>query len=149
MILEPIARLPLYGGQIPGAARIAAAFAEGNPLSAPCEVREKRYAQKDDDARRFEVHGRTIDLMLARSGAETIHICPAAELAPAEPLPGGADGRKLDGGPRGSAVRLEAGWFCAIFPGEAHMVGGRADGADEIEKWVVKVPCGEEWVREI
>ena len=32
MILEPIARLPLYGGQIPGAARIAAAFAEGGSI---------------------------------------------------------------------------------------------------------------------
>ena len=51
------------------------------------------------------------------------------------------DGRKLDGAPRGSAVLLEQGWFCAIFPGEAHMVGGKVDGAEgEIDKWVVKVP---------
>ena len=141
MILDRTDRLALYEGLIPGAARIARAFGDKAPAEAGCEVREKRYACKDDAARRFEVHGHTVDLMMARGGAEVIHLCPEAELTPAEALPGGADGRKLDGAPRGSAVLLQKGWFCAIFPGEAHMVGGRPDGADgEIDKWVVKVP---------
>ena len=146
MILDMISRLPLYETVIPGAAAIAAAFAQSALESAGCEVREKAYDAKADAARRFEVHFHTIDLMMARAGAEVIHICPMDALTPAEPLPGGADGRKLDGGPRGSAVELEAGWFCAIFPGEAHMVGGRApSGAPGIEKWVVKAACPREW----
>lgn len=143
MILDLISRLPMYGAVIPDAARIAAAFSAGDGSASPCEVREKRYATKSDDSRRFEVHFHTVDLMMAREGAEVIHICPMESLIPAEALPGGADGRKLDGTPRGSAVVLEKGWFCAIFPGEAHMVGGRVNGVDGvIDKWVVKVDCG-------
>ena len=61
----------------------------------------------------------------------------------AEPLPGGADGYKLNGKSCGTRVRLEAGWFCAIFPGEAHMVAGKTEGAEFVSKWVVKAPCSE------
>ena len=61
-------------------------------------------------------------------------------------LPKGADGRKLNGAPRGTAVLLEAGRFCAIFPGEAHMVGGKLpEGPDGIVKWVTKVPAPAEF----
>ena len=141
MIIDSISRLALYEGLIPNAAEIAAAFAAQTPERAPYEVREKSYSLKEDATRRFEVHGHTIDLMMARDGAETIQICPAQCLIPAEALPNGADGRKLDGAPQGSAVVLEAGCFCA---GEAHMVAGRIDGAEgSIAKWVVKVPCPE------
>jgi len=142
MILDTIARLPLYEAQIPGAKQIAEAFFANAPQAAPCEVREKSYALKADEKRRFEVHFHTIDLMMASSGAEVIHICPMEQLASAEFLPNGADGRKMDGAPKGTAVLLEEGWFCAIFPGEAHMVGGKIQNADgNIEKWVVKAPC--------
>lgn len=144
MIADRIDRLPLYEGLIPGAGRIATAFSARAPENAPCEVREKSYPPKSPEQRRFEVHFRTIDLMLARAGAEVIHLVPAKRLPPAEKLPGGADGRKLEGPPQGSAVILEAGWFCAIFPGEGHMVGAPAEGAPEgIEKWVVKAPAPE------
>ena len=144
MILDLISRLPLYENQIPNAAKIAAAFSENRPEAAGVEVREKSYPVKEDAARRFEVHYHTIDLMMARSGGEVIHCCPLAELTLAERLSGGADGRKLDGGPRGTAALLKEGYFCALFPGEAHMVGGRSPEADgAVSKWVVKVPCPE------
>ena len=146
MILDTIARLPLYESQIPGAGQIAAAFLAKTPQAAPCEVREKSYALKEDEKRRFEVHFRTIDLMIASEGAEIIHICPADQLLPAEFLPNGADGRKMDGSPKGTAVLLEEGCFCAIFPGEAHMVGGKTtDPSGKVAKWVVKVPCTDEF----
>ena len=142
MILDTISRLPLYEELIPGAAQTFAAFTSQSPAAAPCEVREKRYALKDDAGRRFEVHFHTIDLMIAREGAEIIHLCPADRLTPAEELPNGSDGRKLDGAPQGSSVLLEEGYFCAIFPGEAHMVGGKQGVADGcIDKWVVKLPA--------
>ena len=89
MILDTVSRLPLYEAQIPDAAKIAAAFESADPGAAPCEVREKHYARKDDAKRRFEVHGHTIDLMIAREGAEVIHICPMDRLTPAEALPNG------------------------------------------------------------
>ena len=142
MILDSVSRLPLYAALIPGAAEILAAFLQADPGAAPCDVREKRYALKEDGKRRFEVHGRTVDLMIARKGAELIHLCPMARLSPAEALPNGGDGRKLDGAPQGTAVLLEQGYFCAILPGEAHMVGGKPDGEEGfIDKWVVKVPA--------
>ena len=144
MIFDRIKRLPFYGPQIPGAEQIAAAFSAASPQTAPCEVREKSYALREDAKRRYEVHFQTIDLMMAWKGAETIHICPVEPLKPAEALPNGADGRKLDGEPQGTAVLLEAGYFCAIFPGEAHMVGGKIGGEEGfISKWVVKVPASE------
>lgn len=142
MILDTVDRLPLYESILPGAAEIAKRFLEQNTENAPWEIREKKYETKPDEKRRFEVHDRTVDLMLCASGREVIHICPAAELIPAEPLPNGADGRKLDGGPRGSAILFRPDCFIAIFPGEAHMVGGQAvcGVSEAISKWVVKVP---------
>lgn len=138
MILDTVERLPLYADLIPGAREIAAAFAASDPAAAPCEVREKRYATKADAQRRYEVHDHTIDLMIARGGAEVIHICSLEGMEPAEELKD--DGRKLNGPIHGSAVQLNAGYFCAIFPGEAHAVGGQANGqAGEIDKWVAKV----------
>ena len=146
MILDTISRLHLYESQIPGAAQIQKAFLSNEPQAAPCEVREKSYALKEDDKRRFEVHFRTIDLMMVREGAEVIHLCPAQRLVPAEFLPGGADGRKLDGAPTGTAVELEQGWFCAIFPGEAHMVGGKIlNRPGHVMKWVVKAASPDEF----
>ena len=142
MILDTVERLPLYESLLPGAGEIARRFREQNAENAPWEIRQKEYDTKPDEKRRFEVHGHTVDLMLCASGREVIHLCPASGLTPAEPLPNGADGRKLDGAPRGSAVLLRAGYFIAIFPGEAHMVGGRVapDEAETVVKWVVKVP---------
>ena len=142
MIFDSVSRLPLYAAVLPGASEILAAFQSADPNAAPCEVREKHYALKEDEKRRFEVHGRTVDLMIAREGAELIHLCPMARLSPAEALPNGGDGRKLDGAPQGTAIVLEEGFFCALFPGEAHMVGGKINGEEGfIDKWVVKVPA--------
>ena len=141
MILDMISRLPKYETLIPGAKQIVEAFLSQSPQMLTFEVREKNYAQKEDSQRRFEVHYHTIDLMIASEGTEVIHLCPAERLEPAEELPNGADGRKLDGPPQGTAVVLEKGYFCAIEPGEAHMVGGKnTDNPGEIKKWVVKVP---------
>jgi len=138
MILDLISRLPLYNTLIPGAAQIAAAYLAQDPAAAPCEVREKSYATKSDDQRRFEVHEHTIDLMMTRRGAEIIHICPQEDFTPAEALKD--DGCKLDGPVHGSAVVLKEEYFCAIFPGEAHAVGGIVDNQPgAIDKWVVKV----------
>ena len=142
MIVDRIQRLPLYQEQIPDAEKILQGFLGQDPALVSCEVREKAYAQKEEEKRRFEVHFSTIDLMIAREGAEVIHICPMEEASMAEALPGGADGRKMDGPAQGTAVVLKKGYFCAIFPGEAHMVGGKtSEEGGQIEKWVVKVPC--------
>ena len=142
MIVDTVERLPLYESLLPGAGEIARRFRDMDTAGAPFEIREKEYETKPDEKRRFEVHDRTVDLMLCASGREVIHLCPASGLTPAEPLPNGADGRKLDGVPRGSAVLLREGYFIAIFPGEAHMVGGRVTPgeAETVVKWVEKVP---------
>ena len=138
MILDLISHLPLYNTLIPGAAQIAEAYFAQDPAAAPCEVREKSYVTKADDQRRFEVHEHTIDLMMACCGAEVIHICPQEDFTPAEPLKD--DGCKLDGHIHGSAIVLNENYFCAIFPGEAHAVGGHVNNQPgSISKWVVKV----------
>ncbi len=142
MIVDSMDRIALYEGILPHAREIAALWAARSPEGASVEVRQKAYETKPDGARLFEVHDHTIDLMVGLSGAEIIHVCPACELAPGRPLPDGADGRKLIGGPRGSAVMLRPGYFVALYPGEAHMVGGQCvpGEAAPLEKWVVKLP---------
>lgn len=142
MIVDSMDRIALYEGILPHAKEIAALWAAGSPDGAPFEVRQKAYDTKPDSARLFEVHDHTIDLMVGLEGEEIIHVCSADELTPGAPLPNGADGRKLVGGPRGSAVRLTAGHFVALYPGEAHMVGGQlAYGEPQpLKKWVVKLP---------
>lgn len=142
MIIDTMERIALYDGILPHAKELAALYAAGSPEGAGVEIRDKRYDTKEDARRRFEVHHHTIDLMIGFEGSEVIHICPMDELTPAEPLPKGADGMKMDGAPRGHAVRLLPGTFVAIYPGEAHMVGGQVipGEAAPLHKWVVKIP---------
>lgn len=145
MISDLVTRLHLYEAIIPGASLIEKAFLGDKTESAPYPVREKSYQLKADEARRFEVHFHTIDLMIAKEGGETIHIEKMDSLVPAEMLPGGNDGRKMDGSPQGLAHTLKAGYFVAIFPGEAHMVGGKCEGFESVSKWVVKVQCTDDF----
>ena len=141
MIIDTMERIALYEGILPHAKEIAALFKAQSAEEASIEIRDKRYDTKPDEKRRYEVHAHTIDLMIGFEGCEIIHICPQEDLEPAEPLPGGADGMKMNGAPQGSAVVLAAGCFVALYPGEAHMVGGQTEkGAQPIEKWVVKLP---------
>lgn len=141
MIIDTLDRLPLYESLLPHAAQIAARCKAGSPDGAGVEIRDKRYDTRPDDKRRFEVHAHTVDLMIGLEGSEIIHVCPEACLTPAEPLPGGADGRKMDGAPQGHAVVLTPGTFVALYPGEAHMVGGQLvpGQAQPLHKWVVKI----------
>lgn len=142
MIVDSMNRITLYEGILPCAGEIAALWQAGSSEGASVEVRDKCYDTKPDDKRRFEVHNHTIDLMIGFEGSEIIHICDPDCLVSAEALPNGADGRKLDGAPQGHAVLLLPGTFVAIYPGEAHMVGGQVlpGRAETVHKWVVKLP---------
>ena len=108
MIVDTVERMHLYTSVLPFAEEIAQCFMTRNAAQAPCEVREKTYETKPDEARRFEVHAHTIDLMIGIQGEEIIHLCNPNELKEAEVLPNGADGRKLDGEPRGHAGGVRA-----------------------------------------
>ena len=142
MIIDTMERIALYEGVLPHAKEIAALWQAQSAEGASIEIRDKRYDTKPDAKRRFEVHARTIDLMIGFEGCEVIHICPQADLELAELLPNGADGMKMNGAPQGHAVQLRPGTFVAIYPGEAHMVGGQAlsGTAEPLHKWVVKIP---------
>ena len=141
MIIDSMERIALYKDVLPHAGEIAALWSARCAEGAGFEVRDKRYDTKPDEKRRFEVHHHTIDLMIGLEGSEIIHICPMENLTPAEPLANGGDGMKMDGAPQGHAVLLTPGCFVAIYPGEAHMVGGRtaSDKAESVHKWVVKL----------
>lgn len=103
-------------------------------------VLHKAYDNRPDGARQFEVHERTVDLMLCLKGAEVIHLRDAGGMRAVRAIGEGADGHKLAGGPEGTALLLEAGWFVAILPGQAHMTAGRTEKAQGVEKLVVKLP---------
>jgi len=142
MIVDTMDRIALYEGILPNAREIALLWLARSSEGASVEIRDKRYDTKPDHKRRFEVHAHTVDLMIGFEGSEVIHICHPDYLIPAEALPNGADGMKLDGDPQGHAVLLQPGTFVAIYPGEAHMVGGQAlpGKAESLHKWVVKLP---------
>lgn len=142
MIIDTMDRIALYEGILPHAKEIARLWQAQSAEGASVEIRDKRYDTKPDEKRRYEVHAHTVDLMIGFEGREIIHICPQADLAPAEPLPNGADGMKMDGAIQGHAVQLRPGTFVAIYPGEAHMVGGQVipGCAEPLHKWVVKLP---------
>ena len=142
MIIDTMERIALYEGILPHAREIAALWQAQSSAGATIEIRDKRYDTKPDAKRRFEVHAHTVDLMIGFEGREIIHICDQANLVPAEALANGADGMKMDGAPQGHAVQLLPGTFVAIYPGEAHMVGGQviAGTAEPLHKWVVKLP---------
>ena len=142
MIIDAMERIALYEGILPHAAEIAKLWQAQSVEGASVEIRDKRYDTKPDEKRRYEVHAHTVDLMIGFEGCEIIHICPQADLEPAEALPHGADGMKMNGAPQGHAVQLCPGMFVAIYPGEAHMVGGQVvcGQAQPLHKWVVKIP---------
>ena len=142
MIIDTMDRIALYEGLLPHAAEIAKLWQAKCAEGASVEIRDKRYDTKPDEKRRYDVHARTVDLMIGLEGREIIHICPQEDLTPAEPLPGGADGMKMDGAVQGHAAELRPGTFVAIYPGEAHMVGGQVTPgcAEPLHKWVVKLP---------
>ena len=142
MIIDTMDHLAFYDDLLPHAAALAKHWQMHSAEGAPVEIRDKRYDTKPDHKRRFEVHAHTIDLMIGFEGSEIIHICDQTLLAPAEALPGGADGMKMDGAPQGHAICLLPGTFVAIYPGEAHMVGGQTTPgvAQPLHKWVVKIP---------
>ena len=143
MITDSIQNLKKYTSSIPYAAELQKLFLSGSAEGSPVEIRLKAYDTKPDDRRRFEVHFHTIDLMIALSGEEAIHIAAPEDLTPAEFLPDGADGQKLDGAPCGERMILRENAFIAIFPGEAHMVAGQVTPgcAAPLKKWVVKIPA--------
>ena len=149
MIVDSIKRLPLYADILPYAAELYQCSVSRSTGTLPFPVRDKQYSTKADTARKFEVHRKTIDVMLCFDGAEIIHICPEKNLTPDMPLGNGEDGMKLIGKPQGTALLLCAGYFVAIFPGEAHMVGGqRISGiAEPVSKWVAKLPAPEAFCR--
>ena len=142
MIIDAMERIALYEGILPHAKEIAARWQAQSAEGASVEIRDKRYDTKPDEKRRYEVHAHPIDLMIGSEGCEIIHICQHADLEAAEALPHGADGMKMNGAPQGHAVQLRPGMFVAIYPGEAHMVGGQVvcGQAQPLHKWVVKIP---------
>jgi len=146
MIHDASDRLACYDAILPRAAELAGvlrspAFDPDDPLThGGFRILRKAYENRADSARQFETHDRTVDLMIGLGGGERIHLCAEGELEPGAPLPNGADGRKLVGAPRGSAVLLKEGTFLAILPREAHMVAGRTEGFEGIDKLVVKLP---------
>ena len=107
MIVDSVERLALYAALLPYAKELSARFQTRRTDGLPFEVRFKQYDTKPDEKRKFEVHRKTIDLMMCFEGEEIIHICPEAELVPGEPLPHGGDGMKLIGAPRGFKVTVK------------------------------------------
>ena len=142
MIADSMERIGLYEGIIPYAKELEARYRSKDMDGLPFEVRHKQYETKPDEKRQYEVHFHTIDLMVGLDGAENIDLAPMSTLQSGAPLPNGSEGMKLVGSGKKDTVRLEK---VAIYPGEAHRVGGQIvpGQAETLTKWVVKLPAPE------
>ena len=97
------------------------------------------YTPAPAETRQFEVHKRYIDIQFLESGEELVHITHG------KPEPGNFDeGKDCGFYPKGmepdATVRLRPGFFCVIFPGEAHMPNVASTKAPTpVDKRVAKV----------
>lgn len=87
----------------------------------------------------FEAHRAYIDVMYLKSGCEAIEWCPTEKLAEiTAPYDAGGDALLAALQP-GSRLCMQPGDIAVFFPEDAHCPGLRWDGAQNVEKYIVKV----------
>lgn len=89
---------------------------------------------------KYEAHRKYIDIQIIVSGEEDIFIADCDSLEATEKYCDQKDFELFDSSVRGTVVRLRAGDFCVIYPGEAHMPCIAIDGNPaDVKKIVVKI----------
>lgn len=92
--------------------------------------------------RRFEIHGRYIDLQYVAAGRERILRAPGDGLEVCTPYDEERDAEFYYDPPASSSVLLMPGDFAILFPGEAHKSGCMAGARDPVRKIVIKIEAG-------
>lgn len=99
----------------------------------------QRYTTASAEGKHFEAHRKYIDLQVVLEGRETIAWAPLEELSEiSEEFSKGGDIAFYDGVER-IAIKLRAGWFSLLFPGDAHIPCVAYDRPEEVVKLVFKI----------
>jgi len=99
----------------------------------------QRYTTSPAEGKQFEAHRKYIDLQVVLQGKETILWAPLEELSElSEEFSKGGD-IAFYGGEERIAVKLRAGWFALLFPGDAHIPCVAYDLPEEVVKLVFKI----------
>ena len=150
MILDRIENAKLYKGIHPGIDRVLEEAAKSCPCCFPKEkvildgdrifMNPNQYVTHSPDGASFEAHRKYVDVMCMIEGEETIYVKNTDELQEiTKEYTSEKDYllAKLDSD--NTPVLLKAGYFCILFPQDAHAPGCIAGEAMEVKKFVGKV----------
>ena len=97
------------------------------------------YTTEPAHTRRWESHRRYVDIQYVDRGVESMGWAPAGELVVSQPYAEDKDvvfyGETKDA----TAIRLDGGTFCILFPSDAHKPGCARDTPARVRKIVLKV----------
>ena len=150
MILDRYENASLYKGIHPGIDAILEKVLEFNADNFPEEkqiIEEGRifmipnnYKTHSPDGASFEAHRAFIDVMCMIEGEETIYVKNVNRLSKiTKEYDEEKDYLLANFDADRTPVRLEAGFFCILFPEDAHAPGCHADGEKAVKKFVGKV----------
>ena len=149
MIFDTLANAAKYKGlnpDIDAVLETALAYDKDSFPSAPIVLDEYKkllnaqYTTHPAEEGMFEAHRAYIDVMIMVDGAETIYVTPTDRLKNvSREYDPSIEALLAAPGQDATAVRLEPGCFCILFPQDAHMPGCIAGEAMEIRKFIGKV----------
>jgi len=150
MILDKLENAALYYEVCPGLDRILKVAAEITPETFPKErlILEEdalflnffEYETHPLAAAKLEAHKKFIDVMYIVSGTESIYVNNTKEIPSI--LSEYDEGRDVLLGeisPNVTKLLLKKGWFCVLFPQDAHAPGCCADSEEFVKKIVGKI----------
>ena len=109
-------------------------------LELPLKSISLEYETKDFDLTKFENHHENIDIHFLIEGSECIGLKNVSDLVPETAYDENNDFQLFKGEPVEQVV-LRAGEFLLLFPGEAHVTGGKVGkNSSAVKKRVYKVP---------
>ena len=108
-------------------------------LPEPFKAVQLEYSTTDWDYDKFETHRKYIDVHVIIEGVERVGLNYTEELEPMTEYDGLNDYQLFRGMTRDEFV-LQKEDFIVLFPGEAHLTGGRIKQKQKVKKIVYKIP---------
>lgn len=110
------------------------------------EINENAYIGKGAyethpiDTAVMEAHQKYVDVMIMVEGEETIYVKPTSQLANIyKPYDPAIEALLADFEPQATPIRLTAGSFVVLFPGDAHSPGCNTETSHAVKKMIGKV----------
>ena len=148
MIVDKVANAKLYGGLSKGLDRALEYVSDPGLRQLPegrtplqgdeVYVMAANYETGPSSQKRYEAHHRYIDLQFVLSGKETIYWSPVERLIEDTPYAEQQDCVMYEDA-AGVPITLSEGYFCVLFPEDAHKPGCIWGSPARVQKAVVKI----------